>query len=116
MIDYIFHITSKESWSSAKNTGAYVADSLTKDGFIHCSKRNQVMRVANEVFTKRHGLVLLMIDPFHLTAGVRWEKGTDQPKELFPHIYGPLNLDAVVKVFDFEPGAEGKFILPIEID
>ena len=112
MTDSIFHITSRISWSDAKKSGAYSADSLMSEGFIHCSKIDQVMRVANTIFANQYGLVILVIYPSQLKPEVRWEAGTDKADELFPHIYGPLNLEAVVRVIDFEPGLDGKFHLP----
>ncbi len=112
MTEPIYHITSRTSWSAAQKSGAYSADSLTSEGFIHCSKMNQILRVANSIFTNQRGLVILMIDPSQLKPEVRWEAGTDKADELFPHLYGPLDLEAVVRVLDFEPGLDGKFHLP----
>ena len=112
MTDSIFHIASRTSWSAAQKSGVYSADSLTNEGFIHCSKADQIARVANAFFANQHGLVILVIDMSQLKADLRWEVGTDKADELFPHIYGPLNLEAVVRVLDFEPGLDGKFHLP----
>jgi uncharacterized protein (DUF952 family) len=113
--DHIYHITSQASWSAAQSSGAYTADSLVKEGFIHCSKANQVLRVANSYYLGQPGLVILMIDPARLKPPLRWEPGSDKVDELFPHIYGPLNLDAVLRVFDFPPGSDGKFLIPAGI-
>jgi uncharacterized protein (DUF952 family) len=110
--DPIFHLTSRSSWSVAQKAGAYSADSLASDGFIHCSRAEQVLRVAEAFFAGQRGLALLVIDPGRLNAELRWEPGTDLPTESFPHVYGPINLDAVVEVLDFEPGKDGKFHLP----
>ena len=57
-------------------------------------------------------LVVLVIDPQRLRPELRWEPGADLASELFPHIYGPLNLDAVTRVLDFAPGPNGSFTLP----
>jgi uncharacterized protein (DUF952 family) len=113
--DHIYHITSQASWSAAQSSGAYTADSLVKEGFVHCSKAEQVLRVANSYCLSQPGLVILMIDPARLKPMLRWEPGSDKADELFPHIYGPLNLDAVLRVFDFPPGSDGKFRLPAGI-
>ncbi|MBI4731416.1 MAG: DUF952 domain-containing protein [Chloroflexi bacterium] len=125
----MYHITTRTSWSAAQEAGAYTADSLASQGFIHCSKADQVLRVANAIYRGQTGLVLLEIDLSALRSEVRWEPGTDtvravntlgtpvrdgKPEELFPHIYGPLNLDAVHRVLDFPPGPDGQFrSLPI---
>jgi uncharacterized protein (DUF952 family) len=108
----IYHITSRTSWADAKKSDAYTADSLSTQGFIHCSKADQVVRVADTWYTGQHGLVLLEIDLTRLKPEVRWEPGTDKPDDLFPHIYGPINADAVSRVLDFEPGPDGRFTLP----
>ena len=112
MTGTILHITSKSAWSAAQQAGAYTADSLASEGFIHCSKIDQVLRVANAFFPAQSGLVLLVIDPARLSSELRWEAGTDKADELFPHVYGPVNLEAVISVLDFEPGEDGRFALP----
>jgi uncharacterized protein (DUF952 family) len=111
-LSYILHLTFLTGWLAAQNSGIYAADTLESEGFIHCSTRQQVLCVANALFAGQHGLVLLVVDPLRLKPEVRWEPGADQPEELFPHVYGPINLEAVVKVLDFEPGPDGLFILP----
>ncbi len=108
----ILHGTAREAWAAAQAEGEYRADSLATQGFIHCSKAGQILRVANMLFKGQHGLVLLAIDPDKLTSELRWEPGEDLSTELFPHVYGPINLDAVVDVPDFEPGPDGLFFLP----
>jgi uncharacterized protein (DUF952 family) len=110
--DFIYHITTRLAWSAEQKTGEYRASSMEREGFIHCSIAAQLLRVADNYFIGQHGLVILMIDPARLKAEVRWESGTDKQDELFPHIYGPLNKDAVVRVFDFEASQTGAFLLP----
>ena len=119
MSETILHITSREAWSAAQSAGQYTAPSLTSDGFIHCSTRAQVLSVAEKFYKGQTGLVILVIDSARLSSSLKWEApsdGTPPPRisssETFPHIYGPINLDAVVQVLDFEPTAGGKFILP----
>ena len=115
MTELIYHITSQAAWSAAQKPGAYSVSSLEGEGFIHWSKTHQILRVANAFYPGQYGLVILGIDLCRLEPEVRWEAGTDKPDELFPHIYGPLNLDAVVRVLDFEPGPDGMFSLPKEL-
>jgi uncharacterized protein (DUF952 family) len=109
---YILHITSRVEWSAAKKSGQYSADSLAGQGFIHCSNIGQVVRVADSFFSGHHDLVLLLIDPVRLKSELRWEPGVDLGTELFPHIYGPINLDALMEVLDLECDTDGKFHLP----
>ena len=116
MSEFILHVTSQTAWSVAQKRGQYVADSLTKEGFIHCSKASQVLRIAELLFADQHDLVLLVIDPERLIPELRWEPGTDLVTDLFPHVYGPINLEAVVAVLDFETGTDGKFHLPQSLE
>ncbi len=116
MSGFILHITTRWAWQAAQAAGFYAADSLAGQGFIHCSHPSQVLRVANNLFRGQDDLVLLVIDPARLTAPWKWEPAADLATETFPHIYGPLNLDAVVGVLPFGRDAAGDFVLPPELD
>jgi uncharacterized protein (DUF952 family) len=107
----IFHITTQEAWESAKPEGAYRPEAFVDDGFIHCSTREQVVRVADARFRGQRGLVLLCIDTDSVAAEIVYEN-LEGGRELFPHIYGGLNADAVVEVLEFEPDAGGRFRFP----
>lgn len=104
--DTILHITTAADWAAAKEAGSLVAPSLTDEGFIHCSTHAQVVATANRIFAGSGDLLLLEVDPGKLTAPLRWERATDVGDE-FPHIYGPLNLDAVVGTLVLREGDEG---------
>ena len=124
----IFHITAREALVKARQaapggSGVYRAESLSAQGFIHCSSLHQLLDVANNFYRGQHGLVILEVDPARLRAELRFEP-PDHPAvagaapatdQLFPHLYGPLNLDAVVAVYDFEPNVGGDFSLPAEL-
>jgi uncharacterized protein (DUF952 family) len=111
----IYHILSQMDWEAALQQGSYRPESLTKEGFIHCSKHEQVEATANRFYRAREGLLLLCIDPERLNVELRFEKAPDVP-ETFPHIYGALNLNAVTGVVQFRPGPDGSFILPQGLD
>ena len=89
-------------------------------GFIHASTREQIVETANRFYAGQDGLVLLCIDPAQLTAPLRSEAASNaghrEGAGLFPHIYGPLNLDAVTRVLDFPCGLDGRFALPSALD
>lgn len=104
----ILHITTAAAWADARAQGAYTADSLSTEGFIHCSDPHQVLRVANQRFAGRTDLVVLRIDPAALHAEVRYEN-LEGGSELFPHVYGPIPSGAVVSVTPFIPGPDGRF-------
>jgi uncharacterized protein (DUF952 family) len=109
----IIHITKRQQWEQAKNIGIYRAESLEIEGFIHCSKATQINKVANRFFRNQTELVLLFIDADKVKPEIRYEMADG---ELFPHIYGELNVDAVYDVIDFEPGEDGLFELPLEVE
>ena len=115
----LYHITTAHAWTVARSAGSYCEStrglSLADVGFIHCSYARQVPRVAQALYRGASGLVLLVIDPDRLAAELR-EEDLDGSGEVFPHIYGPLNLDAVVDVVPFEPAEDGTFTLPAPPD
>ena len=104
----IFHITKRDEWDRAQQTGTYEAPSLASEGFIHCSTRDQVIRTANRLFRGQTGLVLLEIETDQVDAEIKFEN-CEGGQEAFPHIYGPLNPESVVRVMAFEPGEDGRF-------
>ncbi len=106
---YILHITRREQWGEAKREGYYKGDTLGSQGFIHFSKPHQVEEVANFLFQGQKDLVLLLVDTSKVQAEIRYETVGN---EVFPHLYGPLNTDAVIEVLDLVPDDAGKFQPP----
>lgn len=104
----ILHIATGPAWEAACAAGSYTADSLATEGFIHCSDPGQVTAVANRLFLGRTDLVLMQIDASKLEAPVRYEN-LEGGVELFPHVYGPLPLGAIVRTIAFTPNADGRF-------
>ena len=107
----ILHIAYRDEWETAQASGDYRADTLVSEGFIHCSTPTQVLGPANEIYQGQTDLLLLVIDPARLTAGLIYED-CYETGQAFPHIYGPLNLDAVVRAVPFPPNGDGGFSLP----
>lgn len=107
----ILHIVQRKVWEQAKHEGLYCGDTLATEGFIHCSLPEQIVKVANYNYKGEVGLVLLCIDPAQVTAEVRFEDLYDAGED-YPHIYGPVNIDAVIQVLDFDPEEDGTFRLP----
>ena len=91
----IYHLALREEWDAAVAEGSYrrstLGRSLAEEGFIHCSFAHQVEGVADLFYKGRSDVVRLTVDPSRLGSAVRVEGG-------FPHIYGPLPIEAVVDV------------------
>jgi uncharacterized protein (DUF952 family) len=102
----ILHITQSQKWENAKIIDSYHAESLDTEGFIHCSTKEQLIKTANRFFRHGKNLVILYIETEKVTAEICYE-GRDN--DLFPHIYGDLNINAVCEVIDFESGEDGLF-------
>ncbi len=101
----LLHITPAAQWQQAQQDGAYRAESLATEGFIHCSTIAQIDWVVDKFYKGQTNLRLLYIDPDKVEPEIRYEEVVGVPVENhFPHIYGALNLDAVVRVVEFEPG------------
>lgn len=107
----IFHIANREAWNQAQAEGIYRPEMFPVEGFIHCSTPEQVVQVANIRFRGQAGLLLLSIDTDRVNAEIRYEN-LEGGQQLFPHIYGELDIDAVGQVSEFMPGADGYFALP----
>jgi uncharacterized protein (DUF952 family) len=104
----IFHLATREEWERATRTGAYTTASLDGEGFIHCSTATQHAAVANAHLAGQTDLVLLLIDTDKLSSAVRFER-PDAGGEAFPHVYGPIDLDAVFEATPYRPGPDGRF-------
>ena len=111
--DLIYHITTAAHWSRAQSEGAYRGDTLETEGFIHTSLARQLLGVAHRFYRGRSGLVVLCIDPAKLRSELRYEAA--DIGDHFPHVYGPLNIDAVIEVLDFPVSPDGSFQLPVAI-
>lgn len=123
----IYHISTRDAALEARRHGEYRVESLASEGFIHFSGLHQVLGVAEKFYAGQHGLVLLVVDVPRLKAELKYEApvhpavSSSKPlpgpsaDQFFPHLYGPLNFDAVVAIYDFEPDRDGKFSLPAEL-
>ena len=108
----VFHIALASDWEAALGSGTYrvptLGRSLDDEGFIHCSWREQVAGVRDRFYAGLDGLLVLAVDVERLAAEVRFEEvgppdgDTDSSSEQFPHVYGPIDVDAVVAVTPVE--------------
>lgn len=98
----IYHLALASDWAAAQQAGDYristLGRSLEQEGFIHASRADQWRATKQRFYAEvPEELVLLEIDPARLTSELRTEYVT-AADDSFPHLYGPLNLDAVVAV------------------
>ena len=90
---FVYHIVLPEAWEPVKNNSTYSAESLDTEGFIHCSYDHQLDDVIERYYSTAPELVILKLDVNKLTSKLVSEPSTGG--EVYPHIYGPINLDAV---------------------
>ena len=95
-------------YDQAAAAGEWVPPDLNTVGFIHASPSNQLTRVANKYYTANDEVRIVLLRHEKIRAEVRWEPATGG---LYPHIYGPLNMDAAERVVTVRKGADGKFVI-----
>ena len=93
----IYHVATAASWNAAKEKGFYEHPSLKKEGFIHCSQDHQVAGVLERYFKGQAGLVKLVIDTDRLSSKYVFD-WSPSSQDTFPHIYGPINTEAVIEI------------------
>jgi uncharacterized protein (DUF952 family) len=112
----LYHLALRSDWDAAVASAApyrvsTLGASLDDVGFVHCSHADQVRTIADLVYRGRDDVVLLEVDPARLRSEVRVEVVNDAG-DAFPHVYGPIDLDAVVRVRDLALGGDGRLVLP----
>lgn len=93
----IYHVTAQSDWDAALAKGQYESPSLKEEGFIHCSLTEQVPGVLERYFKGKTNLVKLVIETDRLKSQLIYE-WSPSVADTFPHVYGPINTDAVVSV------------------
>lgn len=110
----IFHIVDRDEWNKAKKEGTYHPSSLDNEGFVHLSKADQILEVANNFYKGQKNLIILRVDSQKLQAELKVEPPLEAPFSgiLYPHLYGDLNIDAVEAEVEFPCKSDGTFDLP----
>lgn len=112
-------ITRKQMWERAKHDKVYIHSTIDKRlqevGFIHCTFPAQTMEIVSRRNDKVEDLVLLLIDPDKVKSEVKYENALSGRPGTFPHIYGPLNTDAVYKVIEVRRDPRGYYAEPDDI-
>ena len=106
----LLHIINRHTWEATQSETDYRPNSLATEGFIHLSTPEQVLFPADLFYRGQADLLLLVVDPAKLTAPLQYDSVPGHGT--FPHLYGPLNRDAVTEVLSFDPLSDGTFALP----
>ncbi|HYH12546.1 MAG TPA: DUF952 domain-containing protein [Thermomicrobiales bacterium] len=102
-----YHLVPEPVWVEQRGEKEYIPDAFEADGFIHCTNGLDPLRDVANMFYKgdERSYVVLALDAEKIRSEVRY----DDPEQIYPHIYGPLNTDAVIGVFDAARGDDGTF-------
>lgn len=104
--EYIYLLSSKADYEDAVQKGELYRDSLESEGFIHASPKDQLTRVANKYYKEVEEPLVVILDSARIVPEVKWEPAAGS---LYPHVYGPLNMDSVVKTIDISLGTNNEF-------
>lgn len=103
-----YHLVPKNAWDQQKDNAEYLPEAFGQDGFIHCTNGlDKLVEIANLFYTSDpRPFLALILDVSRIESPVRY----DDPDELFPHIYGPLNTNAVVGLLEVRREENGTFL------
>ena len=93
----IYHIVFPHYWAKFEGSAEYVSETLDAEKFIHCSRKDQLAGVLERFFAGINDLLIVEIDESKLTSLLLYEAVPDS-EETFPHIFGPINREAIGKV------------------
>jgi uncharacterized protein (DUF952 family) len=106
--DNIYLLSSQAEYQQSLNEGTLTRDSLSDEGFIHATPRSQLNRLANKYYKAKVQPLILVVDKALILPEVKWEPATGG---LYPHIYGPLNMNAVTRIEEISLNENGSFCL-----
>jgi uncharacterized protein (DUF952 family) len=107
---FIYVTMSPADFARATAQATWAPDSFQADGFIHASPVEQLTRVANKHFQQFDEVSIVVFRADRVRPEVRWEPASDH--NLYPHIYGPLNMDAAERSVTVKKGKDGRFSIP----
>lgn len=97
----IYHIVVPDRWNSFDAAEDYMAESMASEGFIHCSYAHQLEAVLKRYYADAEKVFILELDTDKLSSRLVEEPSTNN--EIYPHIYGPINRDAIVGIEERHP-------------
>ena len=110
----IVAIAREDVWKAALSAGEYtqstIDSTLEEVGFIHCSTPDQTLDIANRRYSDQDSLIMILIYVEKVKSPIKFEGALSGRVGVFPHIYGPLNTDAVYATKPLIKGSSGKFI------
>jgi uncharacterized protein (DUF952 family) len=110
-VSQIYKICPASAWREAERQGVYRGSrDDVRDGYIHFSTAAQVNETARKHYFGQTGLFLIEVDADALGAALRWERSRNE--ELFPHLYGELDLGAVKRVLNMHARSDGTHDIP----
>jgi uncharacterized protein (DUF952 family) len=95
-LSFIYILSTPEVYAQAQASGSYRSESLELEGFIHASPAHQLTRVANKYYAQHPELLVLTLDPARISVELKWV--AISTGDSYPHLYGALNLDAIIAV------------------
>ena len=104
---------SPDDFAKATAEGVWAPESLTTDGFIHASPADQLTRVANKHHDRSDEVRVVCLRADRVRPEILWEPASDN--RLYPHIYGPLNMDAAERSVSVRKGEDGRFAIPVPV-
>lgn len=105
----LYHLATADCWNRQQQSDGYEPDAFRSEGFVHCCTREQLAGVASRYYRNSADLMLLVLDQGKLRAELIFENtmgGTEQ----FPHLYGPVNRDAIVSMHPCAVTSDGEFL------
>ena len=107
----IYKVTSQSEWRTAQSEGVFTGAPIDfQDGYIHFSRESQVRETVEKHFQGKTELLLLIVEIDRLGHEIKWEES--RGGQLFPHLYAPLAIEAVVEVIELPIGKDGRFVFP----
>ncbi|MCM8535321.1 MAG: DUF952 domain-containing protein [Lentisphaeraceae bacterium] len=101
---FIYLLSSNKEYDEAKELGFLFRESLKLEGFIHASSKDQLNRVANKYYKETVKPLVIIVEQNAVSPEVKWETAAGS---LYPHIYGPLNMNAVSEVIPISLNSDG---------
>jgi uncharacterized protein (DUF952 family) len=109
-VNLTYHGTPAEHFDSISQTQPYVAPSFAQEGFIHCTDGEvRLAEILSAYYSdSKSDWLVLYIDKDRVAAPIKYQ----DPENVFPHIYGPLNRDAIIAVRELSRLPDGRFLAP----